>query len=90
MLLIRPSQAQLIERALALVEEGSEHTASSTRRSASRWACWADRRARARRSPAQRRSRVELGLPRLELDVLRFSQYVIGFQLELEEAVEHW
>ena len=30
---------------------------------------------------------VKLGLPRLELDVLRFSQYVIGFQLELEEAV---
>ena len=30
---------------------------------------------------------VDLKLPHLELDVLRFSQYVIGFQLDLEEAV---
>lgn len=87
MLLIRPSQIQLIERALALVGDG---TASYGRLSAAlgQSAGMLGQVDRAREAFARAEAVArDLGLRRLELDVLRFSQYVIGFQLELKEAV---
>jgi predicted ATPase/class 3 adenylate cyclase len=87
MLLIRPSQVQLIERALALVEDGSEEY-GKLNAALGQSAGMMGQLPRAREAFARAEAvAVKLGLPRLELDVLRFSQYVIGFQLELEEAV---
>jgi class 3 adenylate cyclase/Cdc6-like AAA superfamily ATPase len=87
MLLVRPSLIQLLERALALVARDAEEYGKLQA------ACGLSlglmgqvenaREAFARAEAVARK----LGLRRLELDVLRFSQYVIGFQLQLEEAV---
>jgi len=84
--LTRPSQAQLLTRALELVEEGSEQygrlqAALGQSLGMMGQVEQSDDAFRQAREVAER-----LQLPRLELDVLRLSQYVIGFQLRLDEA----
>jgi eukaryotic-like serine/threonine-protein kinase len=86
--LTRPSQAQLIERALALIEEGSEaygrlQAALGQSLGMMGQVELADQAFARAREVAQR-----MQLPRLELDVLRLSHYVIGFQMRLDEATE--
>jgi class 3 adenylate cyclase/Cdc6-like AAA superfamily ATPase len=86
--LTRPSQAQLIERALALIEEGSEaygrlQAALGQSLGMMGQVELADQAFARAREVAQR-----MQLPRLELDVLRLSHYVIGFQMRLDEAIE--
>ena len=86
-LLIRGSQIQLIERALALVEEGSEDC-GRLNAALGQAAGMLGQMERARGAFARAEAVAQnLGLRRLELDVLRFSQYVIGFQLQLDEAI---
>jgi class 3 adenylate cyclase/Cdc6-like AAA superfamily ATPase len=86
-LLIRPSQAQLIERALGLVEEGTEEY-GKLNAALGQSLGMLGRNDLAREAFAHAEAvALELKLPRLELDVLRFSQYVIGFQIGLKEAV---
>jgi len=85
--LTRPSQAQLLERALALLDEGSEgygrlNAALGQSLGMMGQVELADQAFARAEAVAQK-----LELPRLELDVLRFSQYVIGFQMRLDEAI---
>jgi class 3 adenylate cyclase len=87
LLLIRPSQVQLIEDALTLVPEGTEESGrlcAALGMSLGMMGQFA--RSDAAYARAEEVARV-LGSKRLELDVLRSQQYVIGFQLRLEEAV---
>jgi predicted ATPase/class 3 adenylate cyclase len=87
LLLIRPSTVQLLQRALSLTAEGTE---GYGRLQAALGNCLGmlGQVDQAREAFARAEAvAVELNLPRLELDVLRFSQYVTGFQLELDEAV---
>jgi predicted ATPase/class 3 adenylate cyclase len=87
LLLIRLSLIQLIERALALVEEDTE-AYGRLQAALGQSLGFMGEVARAREAFARAEAVArKLGLRRLELDVLRFSQYVIGFQLQLEEAV---
>jgi predicted ATPase/class 3 adenylate cyclase len=87
MLLIRPSQVQLIERALGLVEVGSEQY-GKLNAALGQSAGMMGLRDRAKEAFARAEEvALRFGFRRLELDVLRFNQYVTGFQLELEEAV---
>jgi class 3 adenylate cyclase len=87
LLLIRPSQVQLIERALARVEEVTElYGRLNAALGQSLGMLGQIDRAREAFARAEDVA-LTLHLPRLELDVLRFSQYVTGFQLELDEAV---
>jgi len=87
LLLIRPSLIQLIERALALVEEDTEGYGKL--QAALGQSLGLMGKVEGAREAFARAEAVaqKLGLRRLELDVLRSSQYVIGFQLQLEEAV---
>jgi class 3 adenylate cyclase/tetratricopeptide (TPR) repeat protein len=87
MLLIRPSLIQLLERALALVAPDTEvygKLQAACGQTLGLMGQVGDARNAFARAEAVAQ---KLGLRRLELDVLRFSQYVIGFQLQLEEAV---
>ncbi|HVP09464.1 MAG TPA: hypothetical protein VMT02_08090, partial [Burkholderiales bacterium] len=87
MLLIRPSLIRLIERALALVAPDTEEYGKLQAACGQSLGLMGQvEQARAAFARAEAVAR-QLGLHRLELDVLRFSQYVIGFQLQLEEAV---
>jgi eukaryotic-like serine/threonine-protein kinase len=87
LLLIRPSQAQLVERALTLVQEGTEEY-GKLQAALGQSLGMLGQIGRAREAFARAEAvAIEQKLPRLELDVLRFSQYVIGFNLEFEEAV---
>jgi predicted ATPase/class 3 adenylate cyclase len=86
--LIRPSTVQLLQRALQFVEEGSE---GYGKLQVAIGQCLAMMGAIVEAKEAFARAEVvavERNLPRLELDLLRFRQFAIGFNLELEEAVE--
>ena len=88
LILVRPTTVQMLRRALAFVEEGSE---SYGKLQAAIGQCLGLMGDIAGAKEAFARAEavaVERKLPRLELDVLRFSQYVIGFNLELEEAIK--
>jgi class 3 adenylate cyclase/tetratricopeptide (TPR) repeat protein len=87
LILIRPSLIQLIERALALVgghTEGYGRLQAALGQSLGMMGQVEAAREAFARAEAVAQA---LGLRRLELDVLRFSQYVVGFQLQLDEAV---
>jgi predicted ATPase/class 3 adenylate cyclase len=87
LLLIRPSLIQLIERALALVEQDTEGY-GKLQAALGQSLGLMGQVGRAREAFARAEAVAQkLALRRLELDVLRLSQYVIGFQLQLEEAV---
>jgi|CXWL01.1.fsa_nt_gi class 3 adenylate cyclase len=87
--LIRPSQTQLIERALTLVEEGSEDYGRLNAALGYSAGMLGDetrsRQALLRAEEVAGR----LGLPRLELDVLFFGQMVTGFHLHQEESIAY-
>lgn len=86
MILIRPTQAQIIERALEFVEEGSEGYGRLQARlgqSLSMMGQMEPARAALARAEAVA---VAVQDKRLELEVLQISQHALGFNLELEEA----
>ena len=88
LILIRPSTVALLQQALAFAEEGSE---GYGRLQAALGQCLGLMGDVAGAKEAFARAEavaVERKVPRLELDVLRFSQYVVGFNFELEEAIK--
>jgi class 3 adenylate cyclase len=86
MLLVRPSLVRLIERALALVATGTEEY-GKLQAALGQSLGLMGQVARAREAFAHAEAVAQkLGLRRLELGVLRSSQHVIGFNLQMEEA----
>ncbi len=87
LLLIRRSQAQLVEDALTLVPEGTEQSGRLYAALGMSLGMMGQLEpSDAAYASAEEVARV-LGSKRLEFDVLRSRQYVVGFQLRLEEAV---
>ncbi|MBI5288484.1 MAG: hypothetical protein HY873_05885 [Chloroflexi bacterium] len=85
--LVRPSQTQLVERALSLVQEGTEEFARLNVALATSVGFMGQPERALEAYTRAEAIACELGLRRLELDILSRRQYVIGFQLRLEEAV---
>ncbi len=88
LILIRPTTVQMLRRALAFVEEESESYGKLQAAIGQCLGLMGDIDGAKEAFARAEAVAVERKLPRLELDVLRFSQYVIGFNLELEEAIK--
>lgn len=87
-LLVRPSLVQLIDDALTLVEEGSEDYGRLQSALGMSFGLMGEiERSDEAYARAEEVVRA-LGDTRLEFDLLRQRQYVVGFQLRLEEACE--